>query len=705
MLSILSDPNQLALWLVLVWCGASILRALAFARVHGLRRAVLDVVVTVLLVGAVAALGAWFVPGVAGYLALLVWILAALVPLASTALAHSRSLRRDYRTGATLFAGLALLRPLGGYRGLRDYYRALHWLATGNRRAGFGMLTRLAADPELGSIAQLDRLTADGDWDGARAFAELRLAREPGSSLSLIPRYLRALGELGELETLVATLERARLGLGQKPPWLLNALVFAFAFGGRAEALRELFRGPIGRMDDVSRELWLATAELAAGDTDAGVTRLKTARQQADPVQVEQIDRRLAGRTGQNPRLETLERALDRLAHTASALARAVPGYGSRCFPVATALLTTAVLAGFLAEELAGGSTRAVALERLGALEPERVAAGEWWRVFTALFLHMGPVHLLMNLVGIVSIGVFLERRLGAPRTLFALVVSGSLPMLVHVVLWAFGGDATSSVGVSGSLMGGVGVAGAILLRGVLDDRLPEARRFLRLLVSLVVVQSLVDLAVPIVDLLGHSLGLVVGFLVGAAFVRLGWLRTLACAAPALALVVAGQASLPHLPWRKPPCGPGEVVVCEAACRIGMLEACGALGYKLGVGEDLPVDHARAISLLKRACKGGVAEACNNLGAIRRGRFRMGHGRDRTREAFERACVLGSPVGCRNLGQLLAYDVEDPEQAARGRRLLAEACRADDGEACEVLAALCRGGIDEACTVEQDGDP
>ncbi len=59
-----------------------------------------------------------------------------------------------------------------------------------------------------------------------------------------------------------------------------------------------------------------------------------------------------------------------------------------------------------------------------GALVRVRVLAGEWWRVFTSMFLHGGPDHLIGNMVALYIVGMACEHAFGAART--ALVYFGS---------------------------------------------------------------------------------------------------------------------------------------------------------------------------------------------------------------------------------------------------------------------------------------
>src|SRR5262245_60619415 len=66
--------------------------------------------------------------------------------------------------------------------------------------------------------------------------------------------------------------------------------------------------------------------------------------------------------------------------------------------PVTTLLFAICVVV-FLAASLTGGTTNSANLIRFGAVGRAWVWAGEFWRLATAMFLHIGPVHLGANLL------------------------------------------------------------------------------------------------------------------------------------------------------------------------------------------------------------------------------------------------------------------------------------------------------------------
>ena len=95
-----------------------------------------------------------------------------------------------------------------------------------------------------------------------------------------------------------------------------------------------------------------------------------------------------------------------------------------------------------------------------GALVRARVLAGEWWRVFTSMFLHGGPDHLIGNMVALYIVGMACEHAFGTART--ALVYFGSG---VTGAAFSLATGPGPSVGASGAIFGVLAAVAVMLYR------------------------------------------------------------------------------------------------------------------------------------------------------------------------------------------------------------------------------------------------
>ena len=115
----------------------------------------------------------------------------------------------------------------------------------------------------------------------------------------------------------------------------------------------------------------------------------------------------------------------------------------------------------FLLEWLTGGSHYAPALWRMGANVRARVVAGEVWRLLSCAFLHIGLLHLCVNVYALLIFGPFLERLLGRPRFF---VLYGSSALGGGAASAAFR-EAGLSAGASGAIWGLMVGGAALALR------------------------------------------------------------------------------------------------------------------------------------------------------------------------------------------------------------------------------------------------
>ncbi|MEL6495026.1 MAG: rhomboid family intramembrane serine protease [Cyanobacteria bacterium J06623_7] len=168
-----------------------------------------------------------------------------------------------------------------------------------------------------------------------------------------------------------------------------------------------------------------------------------------------------------------------------------------------------------------GGSENFFALEQLGALVPEKVLAGEWWRLIGANFLHYGSLHLATNMLSLFFIGRLIELSLGAKYYLTIYLVSGIGSMLTFT-LFAFrlGLDNAFLVGASAAIMGLIGAILAISLQIWLKRRNSlTAKRRLQQIILIVIIQFIFDNIVPQISFHAHLFGFIIGFLISSVLV------------------------------------------------------------------------------------------------------------------------------------------------------------------------------------------
>lgn len=143
--------------------------------------------------------------------------------------------------------------------------------------------------------------------------------------------------------------------------------------------------------------------------------------------------------------------------------------------PVVSWGIAVVCVAIFALQMLWGDGSPLMAASRMGAEIPSRVLAGDWWRLFSVMLLHANFMHLLMNMLALLSFGPFLERLMGSGRYLALYVLSGLGGSLLSLMR---GGEGIG-VGASGGIWG-LMVAGAVVVtwpRGLLPASLAAQLR------------------------------------------------------------------------------------------------------------------------------------------------------------------------------------------------------------------------------------
>ena len=108
---------------------------------------------------------------------------------------------------------------------------------------------------------------------------------------------------------------------------------------------------------------------------------------------------------------------------------------------------------------LMGGSVKSIV--QWGGDAALLVSQGQWWRLVSAIFVHIGVIHLLFNSYALIFIGPLLEELLGRERFLVVYVGTGVLGFVVSNIYY---NPVHVTAGASGAIFGLIG-AGIILSR------------------------------------------------------------------------------------------------------------------------------------------------------------------------------------------------------------------------------------------------
>ncbi|GAB4544721.1 MAG: rhomboid family intramembrane serine protease [Pleurocapsa sp.] len=193
--------------------------------------------------------------------------------------------------------------------------------------------------------------------------------------------------------------------------------------------------------------------------------------------------------------------------------------YNGNKIAYATYLIIVINLLFYAVEIKLGGSTNDAVLDFLGALIPEKVDSGEWWRLIAANFLHYGTLHLVTNMLSLYVLGRLVELILGVKSFLIIYLLSGTGAMFLFSEVALKTGEPVFLVGASAAIMGLVGTILSISLQVWLKKRNSINAKRLRLVILIIGLQFVFDNLIPQVSFLGHLFGLIVGFLVGSFFV------------------------------------------------------------------------------------------------------------------------------------------------------------------------------------------
>jgi len=178
---------------------------------------------------------------------------------------------------------------------------------------------------------------------------------------------------------------------------------------------------------------------------------------------------------------------------------------------VVTWILLGIIVIVFGLQTLTGGSTETEVLVRMGAKANPLIAAGEYWRLFTAMFLHIGVMHLAFNSYALIVIGTELERLIGWQRYLAIYILSG---LLGNLASYAF--SMNLAAGASGAIFGLIGALAAYFLMHRTKLGTWGQKRLINIAI-LIAINLFLGFTQPGIDNMAHMGGLLAGLGLGWA--------------------------------------------------------------------------------------------------------------------------------------------------------------------------------------------
>jgi membrane associated rhomboid family serine protease len=164
------------------------------------------------------------------------------------------------------------------------------------------------------------------------------------------------------------------------------------------------------------------------------------------------------------------------------------------------------------------------------------IGAGEQWRLFTAIFLHAGLIHLAMNGYALWAFGNIVEQELGKARFLAIFLIGG---LFASVASFTFGVPTIPGVGASGAIFA---IFGAFVGYSWRRRDLAFYAGRIRNAMTLIIINAIFSISVPGIDWRAHLGGFVGGLVMGLAADGLRDRRsaTATFAASAVGLLVLG---------------------------------------------------------------------------------------------------------------------------------------------------------------------
>jgi len=188
--------------------------------------------------------------------------------------------------------------------------------------------------------------------------------------------------------------------------------------------------------------------------------------------------------------------------------------------PVTTAIIAICVLV-YIAMSVSSGSPAAFVSPSVGDVMRwggtfgySILHDGEWWRLVTAVFVHIGIIHIAFNMYVFWGLGLIAERLLGRWNFLATYLLTGIAGNVLSLLLK----PNIVGAGASGAIFGIAGVLIAVLQFGRLNVPNERLKPLKQEVLKLALYNLLIGAVVARINNIAHLGGLIYGLLLGLLF-------------------------------------------------------------------------------------------------------------------------------------------------------------------------------------------
>lgn len=141
------------------------------------------------------------------------------------------------------------------------------------------------------------------------------------------------------------------------------------------------------------------------------------------------------------------------------------------------------------------------------------IAAGEYWRFVTPIFLHVGFSHVLFNSISLILFAPALERLLKKPKFIILYLGSG---VFANIATYLLEPLEYSHIGASGAIFGlfGIYLFMVYFRKGMIDQANSQ------IILSILVIGVIMTFLSANINIVAHLFGLIGGFLLGPLLIK-----------------------------------------------------------------------------------------------------------------------------------------------------------------------------------------